>query len=98
MIPIMVNSKLDIRWLEGNEAISRGLGLLLKGRIDALYHQNPINIYNATNPIADTVGCSYFYVYYKGQYLAVSPNLTAQEYTKLDAEYLNALKNKSYEF
>ncbi len=87
LTPALVQSNAIIKAIEGSDVLFRGINLLLKGRIDSLYHPSPINIYHYTNPLSK-----------KGLQIANSPNMEEADKIKLNDIYIKYLKRETYEY
>lgn len=87
-----------INTIEGSDVLSRGVSLLLKNRIDSLYHPSPINIYHYTNPLAKKIACSYFYGYSTALLIATSPLISLKKKAKLNNIYMRYLASETYEY
>ena len=98
LTPALVQSNAIIKAIEGSDVLFRGINLLLKRRIDSLYHPSPINIYHYTNPLSKKIACSYFHGYSTGLQIANSPNMDEADKIKLNDIYLGHLKNETYEY
>ena len=98
LTPALVQSNAIIKAIEGSDVLFRGINLLLKGRIDSLYHPSPINIYHYTNPLSKKIACSYFHGYSTGLQIANRPNMDTEDKIKLNDIYLGYLKHETYEY
>ncbi len=84
--------------LEGEDAISRGIDLTQRGRIDAFYHPSPIKVYHHSNILFKEVACSYFHGYSKGVYVAASSQLKSSTFNDINSAFLKMMESLSYEY
>lgn len=98
LVPIFNHSAVKITVIEGNDVLDRGIQLLLRDRIDGFYHPSPINIYHFRNPLSKKIACSLFYGYSKPIDLALSSRLSNEDIEKVQALYINKMREKPYEY
>ena len=98
VVEVLTQYKDKVHYIEGVDAITRGTALLLKGRIDALYHKNPENIYHYDNPLSKSIACSYFHGYSEAVHLAVSPAVSKQHLAKIRLAFERFNASMPYEF
>ena len=96
--PVLTQSNATIKKIEGSDVLFRGINLLLKARIDSLYHPSPVNLYHYTNPLSKKIACSYFHGYSTGLQVASSPFMDAINKRKLNSIYVSYLKKETYEY
>jgi ABC-type amino acid transport substrate-binding protein len=94
IVPTLVNSKAKLNPLSGTDVIVRGTQMLKAGRIDALYHSNPVALYHHRNPHAKEVACSNFYGYTSKSYIIIG-NQTSK-LTAFKNAYIKSMKIKPY--
>jgi hypothetical protein len=98
VVSSLINSKADIRSIVGSDAISRGISLLLRDRIDGFYHPSPIKIYHYTNPLSKKIACSYFYGYSTEVLIAIGPKMHKNDSSLIEKLYSDSIKESSYEY
>ena len=91
-------SNATLKVIEGSDVLSRGISLLLRNRVDSLYHPSPINVYHHTNPLSKQLACSYFHGYATGLFIATSPQLSKEKQNKAKQVIKNSMLNETYEF
>ena len=98
IVPTLKSSSANLIDIKGANSLNRGIELLKLGRIDALFHPNPIKLYHLTNPLSKEIACSYFHGYSSGVYIATKPGMDKETYKKIDDAFTLALNETSYEF
>ena len=98
LAPALEKEMININWIEGMDVLARGINLLRKERITALFHPSPINVYHFTNPLSKDIACSYFHGYSTGQYLAYSIEVDDQKLDFISRRFQSAMKQQSFEF
>ncbi len=88
----------DTTWINGTDVMERGLNLLARDRIDALYHPSPIEVYHYTNPLSKDIACSYFHGYSTGNYIAYSPYISETVINTLKDTIAKKMSNHTYEY
>lgn len=92
------NSGAKLKPIQGKATMKRGIEMLTHDRYDAIYHPNPVKVYNLDSPEYDKIACSYFYGHSSAVYISASGTLAADQYSVIDAAFTKALNEKSYEF
>lgn len=98
LVLTLTNSSAKIIPLKGENAISRGMEMIQRGRFDAFYHPSPITVYHRKNPLYKEVACSYFHGYSTPIHIAVSKQMSAEVFTLINTAYEKAIAQKSYEY
>jgi len=98
LVLTLTNSSAKIIPLKGENAISRGIEMIQRGRFDAFYHPSPSKVYHRKNPFYKEVACSYFHGYSTPIYVAVSKSMPTQKFNLINNAYQKALVKKSYEY
>jgi hypothetical protein len=98
IVSALENSHALIVELKGDDAISRGIDLTQRGRIDAFYHPYPLQVYHRENTKYKEVACSSFHGYKTAVHIAVSPKLSQSKYDLIESAYKNAIDEISYDF
>jgi len=88
--------KVKLKEINGADALSRGVKMLLVNRFDAFYHPNPKLVYHHKNPLSKKVACSYFYGHSRKIYIAVSNNISKKLLTKLNKYFTQELRENPY--
>lgn len=94
----LTQSKATLKVIEGSDVLSRGISLLLRERVDSLYHPSPINIYHHTNPLSKKLACSYFHGYSTGLFIATSQQLSKEKQNITEQAFRNAMLKETYEY
>lgn len=92
------NSNALLVELKGVDAISRGIDLTQRGRIDAFYHPSPMKVYHRKNSMYKEVACSYFHGYSTGVFIALSKKMPAEQVAQIELAFYNTMKKMSYEY
>ena len=98
VVPDLLQSEAKMVPIQGKSPMKRGVEMLMKNRFDAIYHPNPVNVYNLDSPNYDKIACSYFYGHSADVFIAASTKLDGQVYKTIDEAFTKALKKKSYEY
>lgn len=98
VVSALENSDALIVELKGDDAISRGIDLTQRGRIDAFYHPYPLQVYHRKNAKYQEVACSSFHGYQTPVYIAVSPKLSKDKLDLIESFYKKAMEKISYDF
>jgi len=98
IVPTLEHSDANLINIKGTDSLNRGVELLRLGRIDALFHPNPIEIYNQKNPLSKEIACSYFHGYSSEVHIATKPNMDKKIYKLIDEAFSIAQNETSYEY
>ena len=98
IVSALENSNALIVELKGDDAISRGIDLTQRGRIDAFYHPYPLQVYHRENPKYQEVACSSFHGYQTAVHIAVSPKLSKYKYDLIESVYKEAMEKITYDY
>jgi len=98
LVPTLANSQANLIDIKGADSLNRGVELLRLGRLDALFHPNPIKIYNETNPLSKEIACSYFHGYSSEVHIAIKPNMDKKIFKIIDDAFTIAQNETSYEY
>ncbi|WP_157576838.1 hypothetical protein [Pseudoalteromonas rubra] len=98
LVPTFDRSSVTLEVIQGNDALNRGIQLLLKGRLDGFYHPSPVNVYHHSNPLSKSIACSLFYGFSSPVSLGMSPLLSSEVKQKITEAYTKQLNKQLYEF
>lgn len=98
LVPIFSQSAVNLKTIEGSDALKRGIQLILRDRIDGLYHPSPINIYHHSNPLSKTIACSLFYGFSRPVNIAINPHLPAKSQQVIRDAYGKRMSSTPYEY
>jgi len=98
LVLTLSHSSANIIELKGENAISRGIEMIQRGRFDAFYHPSPITVYHRKNPLYKEVACSYFHGYSTPIYIAVTETMPEEIFNLINNAYQKAIVKKSYEY
>ncbi|WP_170309648.1 transporter substrate-binding domain-containing protein [Litorilituus lipolyticus] len=96
VVSALKNSQAVLVPLIGDNSIKRGIDLTQRGRIDAFYHPSPVQVYHQENTEFKELACSYFHGYSNGVYVAVKPNMSQENFDKLNRLLNSAIHEMSY--
>jgi len=98
IVPTLESSQANLINIKGADSLNRGIELLRLGRLDALFHPNPIKLYNESNPLSKEIACSYFHGYSSEVHIATKPNMDKKTYKIIDNAFSIAQNETSYEY
>ncbi|MFT4924104.1 MAG: hypothetical protein ACI8WB_000182 [Phenylobacterium sp.] len=84
--------------IKGKATMKRGIDMLIVNRFDAIYHPDPVKVYNMDSPHYKKIACSYFYGHSKNVFISASPKLDGGKFDSINSAFTKALEEKSYEF
>jgi len=98
IVPTLEHSQANLINIKGTDSLNRGIKLLRLGRLDALFHPNPIKLYNENNPLSKEIACSYFHGYSSEVHIATKPNMDKKTLKIIDNAFSIAQNETSYEY
>ncbi len=97
VVDALASSQAMLLEVKGDDAISRGIDLTQRGRIDAFYHPNPSHVYYEGNPTYKEVACSSFHGYFIAANIAVSPKIKQQVLHAVESQFVEQMQSENYE-